>query len=170
MEILFENTFFSDKYMMREFFRKYSIGPRPVISIITCALMLLYSPVLIVGMMLRRDVWLLAVMYLVFMIVQFFPRIFAWSSLRNAKKQNDGVLPETRVIFTEENIRIFEGMVHLTVEYRKVTKAIRLKHSYAVMTGKRTAVLLKPDAFTKGSFKEFRAFLSEKCPGISIAE
>jgi hypothetical protein len=77
MEILFENTFFSDKYMMREFFRKYSIGPRPVISIITCALMLLYSPVLIVGMMLRRDVWLLAVMYLVFMIVQFFPRIFA---------------------------------------------------------------------------------------------
>jgi hypothetical protein len=74
------------------------------------------------------------------------------------------------VIFTEENIQIFEGMVHLTVEYRKVTKAIRLKHSYAVMTGKRTAVLLKPDAFTKGSFKEFRAFLAEKCPGISIAE
>ena len=170
METLFENTFISDKKMMREFFRKYSIGPRRVISIITCALMLLYAPVLVVGIKLRRDVWLLTVMYLVFILIQFFPRLFAWSSLRNAKKQNDGVMPETRVVFTEENIQIFEGMVHLTVEYRKITKAIRLKHSYALMTGKRTAVLIKPDCFTEGSLGELRRFLGEKCPGIQIAE
>lgn len=170
MEALFENTFISDKKMMREFFRKYSIGPRRVISSITCALMLLYAPVLVVGIKLRRDVWLLTVMYLVFILIQFFPRLFAWSSLRNAKKQNDGVMPETRVVFTEENIQIFEGMVHLTVEYRKITKAIRLKHSYALMTGKRTAVLIKPDCFTEGSLGELRRFLGEKCPGIQIAE
>ena len=35
METLFENVYISDKKMMREFFRKYSVGPRPVISIIT---------------------------------------------------------------------------------------------------------------------------------------
>ena len=170
MEILFENTYLSDKKMMREFFRKSSVGPRPVISIITCILMVIYLPVLVVGIMLRRDVWMMAVMYLVLIVIQFFPRLFAWSSMRNAKKQNDGVMPETRVVFTDENIQMFEGMVHLTIEYRKITRAIRLKHSYALMTGKRSAVLIKPDCFTRGSLEELRRFLGEKCPGIQIAE
>ena len=170
MEILFENTYLSDKKMMREFFRKYSVGPRPVISIITCILMVIYLPVLVVGIMLRRDVWMMAVMYLVLIVIQFFPRLFAWSSMRNAKKQNDGVMPETRVVFTDENIQMFEGMVHLTIEYRKITRAIRLKHSYALMTGKRSALLIKPDCFTRGSLEELRRFLGEKCPGIQIAE
>ena len=79
-------------------------------------------------------------------------------------------MPETRVVFSDENIQMFEGMVHLTVEYRKITRAIRLKHSYALMTGKRTAVLIKPDGFTRGSLEELRRFLGEKCPGIQIAE
>ena len=127
MDILFENVYVSDKRVLREFFRKYSVGPRPVISIITGILMVIYLPVLLVGIMLRRDVWLMAAMYLVLILVQFFPSLFAWSSLRNAKKQNDGVIPETRVVFTDENIQMFEGMVHLTVEYRKLTKGIRLK-------------------------------------------
>lgn len=170
MDILFENVYVSDKRVLREFFRKYSFGPRPVISIITGILMVIYLPVLLVGIMLRRDVWLMAAMYLVLILVQFFPSLFAWSSLRNAKKQNDGVIPETRVVFTDENIQMFEGMVHLTVEYRKLTKGIRLKHSYALMTGKRTAVLIQPDGFTKGSLAELRIFLGEKCPGIVFAE
>lgn len=170
MEALFEITYICDKKMMREFYRKYSVGPTPIISIVTAVLMLIELPALVVGIMLRRDVWMLAVMYLVFILVQFFPRLFTWANLRNAKKQNDGVMPETRVVFTDENIQMFEGMVHLTVEYRKITKAIRLKHSYALMTGKRTAVLIKPECFTQGSLEELRRFLGEKCPGIQIAE
>jgi hypothetical protein len=170
METLLENTYICDKKMMREFYRKYSVGPTPIISIVTAVLMLIELPALVVGIMLRRDVWMLAVMYLVFILVQFFPRLFTWANLRNAKKQNDGVMPETRVVFSDENIQMFEGMVHLTVEYRKITRAIRLKHSYALMTGKRTAVLIKPDGFTRGSLEELRRFLGEKCPGIQIAE
>ena len=63
MDILFENVYVSDKRVLREFFRKYSVGPRPVISIITGILMVIYLPVLLVGIMLRRDVWLMAAMY-----------------------------------------------------------------------------------------------------------
>ena len=170
MDTLFENVYISDKKMMREFFRKYSVGPRPVISIITGIVMLIELPALVVGMILRQDVWLLATMYLVLIVVQFFPNLFAWSSLRNARKQNDGVMPETRVVFTGENIQMFEGMVHLTVEYRRITRGVRLKHSYALMTGKRTAVLIKDDAFTKGNLEELRGFLAQKCPGIPFAE
>ena len=170
MEILFENTYITDEKMMREFFRKYSVGPTRLVSILTGILMVMELPALVVGIMLGQDVWLLATMYLVLILVQFFPRLFAWVSLRNAKKQNDGVIPESRVVFTEENIQMYEGMVHLTVEYHKLTKGIRLKHSYALMTGKRTAVLIKPDAFTRGSLEELRSFLGEKCPGIRFAE
>ena len=170
METLFENTYISDKKMMQEFFRKYSLGPRPILTIITGILMLICMPTLIVGILLRRDVWLLGTMFVVWILAQFMPNFAAWSSLRNAKKQNDGVLPESRVVFTEENIQMFEGMVHLTIDYRKIVKTIRLKHSYALMTGKRNAVLIKPDAFTKGMFEQFRAFLGEKCPGIQIVE
>ena len=170
MEALLENTYICDKKMMREFYRKYSVGPTPIISIVTAVLMVIELPALVVGIMLRRDVWMLAVMYLVFILVQFFPNLFAWSSLRNARKQNDGVMPETRVVFTGEDIQMFEGMVHLTVEYRKITRGVRLKHSYALMTGKRTAVLIKDDAFTKGSLEELRSFLAQKCPGIAFAE
>lgn len=170
MDTLFENVYISDKRMMQEFFRKYSVGPTPVVSIITGILMVIELPALVVGLMLRQDVWLLATIYLVLILVQFFPRLFAWSSLRNAKKQNDGVMPETRVVFTEENIQMYEGMVHLTVEYRRITRGIRLKHSYALMTGKRTAVLIRDGGFTRGSFQELRRFLEEKCPGIKFAE
>ena len=170
METLFENVYVSDEKMMREFFRKYSVGPRPVISIITGILMLIELPALVVGIILREDVWLLATMYLVLILVQFFPRLFAWASLRNMRKQNDGMIPETKVVFTEENIQMFEGMVHLTIEYRRITRCVRLKHSYALMTGKRNALLLKPDGFTVGSLEELRTFLGEKCPEIKIAE
>lgn len=170
MDILFENTYISDRRMMQEFFRKYSIGPRPVTTVITGVLMLLCLPTLAVGLMLRENVWPLGTVYVMWIAMQFMPNLFAWSGLRNARKQNDGVMPESRVVFTEENIQIFEGGVHLTVEYRKIVKTVRLKHSYAVMTGKRTAVLIRDDCFTKGSFAEFRAFLAQKCPGIQVSE
>ena len=170
METRFENRYICDKRLLREFARKYSVGPTPLTTAITTPIVVLCLPVLVKGAMDGMELSIIPVAYLVMILIQFLPRLYAWSMIRNTKKQNDGILPETRVVFSEENIQMFEGMVHLTIEYRKITKGIRLKHSYALMTGKRNAVLIKPDAFTKGSFKEFRAFLAEKCPGISIAE
>ena len=38
MEALFENTYICDKKMMREFYRKYAVGPTPIISIVTAVL------------------------------------------------------------------------------------------------------------------------------------
>ena len=69
-----------------------------------------------------------------------------------------------------DTIEMHEGMVHLTIEYRKIVRTIRLKHSYMLMLGKRNGVMLEPNAFTKGSFEEFKQFLRTKCPGILVVE
>ena len=61
-------------------------------------------------------------------------------------------------------------MVHITVEYRKIVRVLRLKHSYVLMIGKRNGVMLDPKGFTKGAFEEFKHFLREKRPDLTIPE
>ena len=170
METRFDNRYFCDKKLLREFARKYSVGPTPLTTAITTPIVVLCLPVLVKGAMDGMELSVIPYAYLVMILIQFLPRLYAWSMIRNTKKQNDGILPETRVVFSEENIQMFEGMVHLTIEYRKIRKAVRLKNGYALFNGKRTAVLLKPDGFAEGSFEDFKVFLREKCPGIKIAE
>ena len=170
MEKRFENRYICDKKLLREFARKYSVGPRPISAVITVVLMVLTLPVFVMSIRYGEDVSMLVVGYLTLTLVQFLPRLYAWVMIRNTKKQNDGILPETRVVFSDENIQMFEGMVHLTIEYRKIRKAVRLKNGYALFNGKRTAVLLKIEGFTEGNFEDFKVFLREKCPGIKIAE
>ncbi len=170
METRFENRYYCDKKLLREFARKYSIGPTPLTTAITVPIMVLCLPVLVMGALNGMDLSITWLAYLLMVVVQFLPRLYAWSVLRNMKKQNDGVLPETRVVFSEENIQMFEGMIHLTIEYRKIRKTVRLKHSYALFNGKRTAVLVKHENFRPGEFEAFKAFIREKCPGIKIAE
>ena len=97
------------------------------------------------------------------------PQWYTWLTLRNVKKQNDGMQPETIVTFGDI-IEMHEGMVHLTIEYRKIKKVIRLKYSYMLMLGKRNGVMLAPDSFTKGTFEEFKQFLREKRPDLVIPE
>ena len=170
MEPIFENRYFTDKKMIREFARKYSVGPSPLASAILLPFVALHLLFLFTVDTGRPQDWYLLLCCGIIIVLQFFPRIYAASLISGMKKQNDGVLPETVVAFGEENIQMFEGMMHLTIEYRKITKALRLKHSYALFNGKRTAVLIKPDGFTKGSFEEFKTFLREKCPDIKIEE
>ena len=99
----------------------------------------------------------------------FLPHIYAWSALRASKKQNDGIMPATIITFGDI-IELREGMVHITVEYRKIVKVLRLKHSYMLMTGKRNGVMLDPNGFTQGTFEEFKQFLREKRPDLKIPE
>ncbi|MBQ9761705.1 MAG: hypothetical protein IJV82_01350 [Oscillospiraceae bacterium] len=61
-------------------------------------------------------------------------------------------------------------MAHYTIEYRKVIAVRRLRFSYALMTGKKTAVLIQENSFTKGTFEEFKAFLREKYPDMYVPE
>lgn len=169
MEPIFENRFVSDFKTMAEFSRKYRVGPRPAVFIACIAiyiLMIIFSLVMGIWEEMLRIVILVGVLYTVTAVL---PYLHAMLTLNGVKKQNDGVMPETVVTFGD-TIQIFEGMVHLTIEYHKVIRVVRLKHSYCLMTSKSTAVLLREDAFTKGTFEGFKQFLREKYPQMKIPE
>lgn len=170
MEPIFENRYHCNKKMLAEFARKYSVGPTPRMTVITLPVVILAAPVLLSKHAGSESKLILWIAVAILIGAQFLPQFYAHSTIANMKKQNDGVLPETIVVFGDENIQMFEGMVHLTIEYRKIVKTVRLKNSYALMTGKRTAVLVQENGFTRGSFAVFREFIRNKCPGVEVVE
>ena len=153
--------------MLAEFARRYSFGPQPVVIGILVAVFLYFVVNSWWNGILLEMLPTLLMMGIVFTAVYFFPDYYAWATRRNAKKQNDNVLPETVITFGD-TIEIHEGMVSLTLEYRKIQKVVRLKHSYVLMNGKRTGIMFLEDGFTKGTFEEFKQFLQEKCPGLTV--
>jgi hypothetical protein len=169
MEPLFENRFYGTHRMMAEFFRKYGVGPRPVVTAITAAVFVLSVIHSILWGVFVETFPMLFAMGGILTAVYFVPDLFAWSSMRHSKQQNDGVFPETVITFGDA-IELREGMIHLTVEYRKITRVIRLKHSYVLMLGKRNGVIIDPNGFSRGDFPSFKAFLREKLPDLKIPE
>ena len=167
--MLFEVRFLCDRKMLAEYARKYGTGPRPktvIICLVASAILLIYSYAN--GIM--EDMLPFYIGYVVLASVLFFlPNWYAYSVIRNSKKQNDGVQPETVVSFGE-TIEMHEGFAHYSIEYRKLVRVIHLKHSYMLMLGKRNGIILNPNSFTKGSFVDFKQFLREKCPGLIIPE
>ena len=171
MEPLFENRYYATRKMMVEFGRKYAVGPSPLSAVLTWVLYILVAvPVLVspdsFSPPFRIFVW---GMGLVFLGAGFLPMLYARGAIRHIKQQNDGIQPEAIITFGD-TIELHEGIIHITVEYRKIIKVVRLKHSYLLMVGKRNGVMLDPNAFTKGTFSEFKKFLREKRPDLNIPE
>jgi len=171
MDILFENRYYTTQKMMAEFGRKYAVGPRMPMMIGFWALYLFAA----IPACVRPDAfdsgfrWLLVILGITMLAVCFMPQLYARSVMKNTKKQNDGIVPEVIITFGE-TIKLHEGWVDVTVEYRKIQKVVRLKHSYMLMLGKRNGLMLRPDSFTKGTFEEFKQFLREKRPDLKIPE
>ena len=169
MEPLFQVEFYSSHKMIREFYRKCGFGPRPATLIVFwSAFVLLALYCWANGIPLTQNLQIM-VLVLALAAMSFFPEFMAWAGTRSTKKQNDGVLPKTILAFSD-TIQMEEGMVHLTIEYRKIVKVIHLKHSYVLMIGKQNGVILDPNGFTKGTFEEFKQFLREKRPDLTIPE
>ena len=169
MDPIFENRYVADFSTLAEFARKYRIGPRPVIGIV-CVLVYIAMTIFSVVQGIWQDMLpLLIGVGFLYIFGAVLPWLYARSSLKGMKRQNDGVLPETVVTFGD-TIQLFEGMIHITVEYQKVIRVVRLKHSYCLMTSRTTGVIIHENAFTKGNFKAFKEFLRKKYPNLTIPE
>ena len=168
MEPLFENRYIGTHRMIAEFGRKYAIGPRPWTWFLFAPFVVFF--LLVLALELDAEMkQMIFYFLLVLTLLQLMPQFYAWSSIQNTKKQNDGVQPQTSIIFGD-TIELHEGMVHITVEYRKILRVLHLKHSYMLMIGKRNGIMLDPNGFTKGTFSEFKQFLREKRPDLKIPE
>lgn len=170
MEPRFEIRCTTNQKILREFYRKIGIGPRypTVIAVLVgFAGLIFYSASQ--GILAEvADTFTLC--GLVFLLLFFLPWYISWNALRSSKRSNDGVIPETRIAVKDDRIDMDEGCVHLTLEYRKFCRVVHLKHSYVLMMGRRSGLMIDPDGFTKGTFAEFKQFLREKRPDLNIPE
>lgn len=169
MEPRFEIRYTANKKMLREFYRKFGSGPRyPTVVMMAVVFtgLTLYS---VCAGVLTDVLPNLVGCGAVFLATFFLPWYIAWKAIRVTKKSNDGAMPEARIA-VGETIEMDEGMVHFSLEYRKLLRVVHLKHSYVLMLGKRNGLIIDPNGFTKGTFTEFKQFLREKRPDLKIPE
>ena len=168
-DIFFENRFLGNYKMVVEVSRKYSVGPRPPVAFVMALIYIGFVVKCWYEGILPYMILSLLFVGAVFTAIYFLPHFYTWLLLHNTKKQNDGVQPEVVVSFGDA-IEVREGMVHLTIEYRKIKKVVRLRHSYLLMNSRRGGIMIDPEKFTKGTFEEFKQFLREKRPDLVIPE
>ena len=97
----------------------------------------------------------------------FTPHLIVGLAMRNVKKENNGVVPESLVTVEEEAIRVQEGTAEIQVPYSDITMAKRLRHGY-LLAAAPASVMLDVTGFAEGTPEEFEAFFREKRPDLKI--
>ena len=98
----------------------------------------------------------------------FFPELIAYFSVRRYKNETDREGKYT-VLFGD-SIEVRQGNVRTILEYSDIVAITHLKYTYEMKKSKNSALFVDPNGFTKGTFEEFKQFLREKCPNLTIPE
>ena len=167
MESLFENVYTDTKESVRELFaQRYK-----VIRWIFLPLFSVEAVIFLLGLLLvdPKRYWFLFLVCAAGACYYFFlPRIQTGRYFRHMMQHYDGAIPETRVIFTEEDITIWFGQDCSHVPYNKITSVYFGKHILLLRAGKVMSATLMQDAFVKGSKEELVKFLQAKCPNLKM--
>ena len=171
MESVFECEFTPTVKMIAARVRKYSEARYAFLLILAIGLFAYIAiNAVFTSIFLGFDIFwvkmlLVALAFLVATI--FFPRVNAYFSVRNYKKDVDGGIYK---IAFGEHIELFQGSSRVIWEYKDINKIYHLKYSYELVKSKRMAMFLDPNGFTKGNFEDFKRFLKEKRPDLTIPE
>ena len=94
---------------------------------------------------------------------------YARRKIKLLKQLYDGELPQVTIRF---GARIYGEDRNNTsyFDYAKIKKVYSLKHSYVLLFEARQWVYISRNDFTKGTFEEFKAFLQEKRPDLTIPQ
>ena len=163
MDFQYENRYTATFKMYAEFYRKHATGPRYWTFVFMPFMLLIAILAFVEGEAMLGVIWCTVLLF------YFLPQYYAWAAIRNTKRLNNGDIPMVSVRFGDA-IEMEEGAVRLTVQYSSIVRVVRLKHSYVLMTSRRTGVMLRDDGFTDGTFYNFRQFLHEKRPDLKIPE
>ena len=173
MESQFENRFFSTHAMVAEYYRKVAMGFwLPMVILVVALTARLLLGLILVAVLDGATMDMLGsflMMAALCAAVVFMPDWAVWNVLRRIRSQNGGVEPET-VITVGDRVEVARGISHATIDFEKIVRVRRLKHSYLLMITKRDGIMVRPDSFTKGTFAEFKNFLREKRPDLNIPE
>ena len=167
MDILFENRYIVDLHMLRSFARGASFSQKfffrfSIVGMAVCAMALLYCLVFFPGS------WDLtvspAISFLLCLALFFFPSLTARIVYRNTQKLHGGIIPETVVQFSNDEISMAEGTLSVRFQYRQITKIRETRNLYVLMLGKDSGIILEKNSFTIGNFEAFRSFILENAP------
>ena len=95
--------------------------------------------------------------------------IFALRRMRFLKKLNGGSIPTgvykfgDRICFQDKDNTSY-------LDYAELKKIRSLKHSYVFVFTTKIRIAITRDTFTKGTFEEFKAFLKENRPDLTIPQ
>ena len=167
METLFENRYTVNLRMLRSFSRGASFSQKfffrfSLVGMAVCALALVYCLLFLPGD--YNAMVSPAVSFLLCLMLFFFPSLTAQIVYRNTKKLHGGIVPETVVQFSNDEISMTEGTLSVRFQYRQITKIRETGNLYVLMLGKDSGIILEKNSFTIGNFEAFRSFRPEKCP------
>ncbi|MGI5825404.1 MAG: hypothetical protein ACOX7J_07520 [Bacillota bacterium] len=97
----------------------------------------------------------------------FFPRLMFRQMEKIQHKIHNGKKPNTVVEFGD-SIHLQEGKCEIALEYPQITEIYFLSQIYVLMFEKSNGIMLKNDAFVKGTAEDFRIFITEHCPQARI--
>ena len=114
--------------------------------------------------------WLLAAVSLALAVYQF---LRPYCKEKNRAKDYfafyDGENTPARVRFGDI-IRIEDHSAVMHMDYGQIRQAIALKHGLFLRYQENAYLAIDPNCFTKGTFEEFKQFLREKCPDLTIPD
>ncbi len=163
MEAKFEVRFMPSRKMVAELCR--AVLPMKLFYVLGAGLMALFV------ISLSSDgtteiLWMALEIGIFALLFHFFPDLYAWWLLKQDKKQNGG---ESRVLIGD-TVEDCTGALKVSFPLEKITEVRHLKYSYVIMSGRKYAIMLDPNCFIEGTFAEFKQFLREKRPDLTIPE
>ena len=167
MDIEFENKFYTNDEMLKEYVNK-------VLSKYVRRIFLVYILIflfIVKNGILKGDsgtIFRLIVCTIFLLFLNFLTQKYFFKILKKTAKSihNDQSYP-TLVQFGN-NIFMQEGKFSIELDYSKIIKIYYLKYSYLLMFTNSNGIMVKYDSFTKGNFEDFKEFIKENCKKAKI--
>lgn len=161
MDILFENKYYFDKKSLIEYVKNVSCKFQRILGFLFLAfsffyvyLSFKYKDLILIG--------ITGALCVISLLLIFFHLIYIKKMEKNILIVHNGIIPESNIQFTEDNITIKEGKTLMEFEYSQIKNIKEYNSIYALMLGKRNGILVRKDSFTIGTFEEFKKFIAEK--------
>ena len=167
MDIQFENKYYADDKMLKEYVNK--VLSRNIRRIFLVYILIFLS--ILINWILRgnlSEIYWMIICIVILLLFNFYNQKYLFRLLKKTDRSihNDQSYP-TLVQFGN-NIFMQEGKFSMELDYSKIVKIYYLKYSYVLMFTNSNGIMVKYDSFTKGNFEDFKEFIKENCKKAKI--
>ena len=166
--MLFENRFYTNKEIYKEFVNKVLCRKIYIIGLIIFVLALIMCIISI------KENTVVATMegvaaFIALFVVILSPKMTLSKYLELDSKLHNGEHPETIVTFWDK-ITLKEGKQIISIDYFQITNYYRLETCSVLMFSSQNGIIFVEDKFTKGKKEDFEKFIFEKCDKVNKIE